>query len=178
MSRPRGAADSLASFLEALRRLFDAFGRVIVAAAGLLLVVLVVALTWMVFGRYVLNDTPTWVERAAQLAILWVVLPAAAVGVRERFHMAVELGPSSLPPRLRGAVASAVDLALFGLGVLMAVWGWVLVETYRPFRIPLLGLSQGLQFAPVAIAGVLTCLFSAEALARRVVGLPPIAAAG
>ncbi|MCS6922404.1 MAG: TRAP transporter small permease [Elioraea sp.] len=166
----------MAGLVETGSRVLDGVAGAIVAAAGALLVALVAALGWMVFGRYLLNDTPTWVERGAQLAILWVVLPVAAVGVRERFHMAVELLPAALPPRARSLLAASVEFVLCGLGLLMASWGWVLVETYRPFRIPLLGLSQAWQFAPVALAGVLVSLFALEAMARRLVGLPAIGA--
>ncbi len=162
--------------LQTVSWVFDWLARLLIMAAGALLLALVAALTWMVFGRYVLNDTPTWVERGAQLVILWVVLPVAAVGVRERFHMAVELLPAALPPAARSVLAAAVELVLCGLGILMAYWGWVLVENHRPFRIPLLGLSQGWQFAPLSLAGVLISLFAIEAMARRIAGLPPISA--
>ena len=36
--------------------------------AGTALVTMTVIFAWLVFGRYVLNDTPTWVE---QVSLLW-----------------------------------------------------------------------------------------------------------
>lgn len=159
----------------ALSAVLDLVARGVILLAGAALVALVVSLIWMVFGRYVLNDTPTWVERGALLAILFVALPVAGVGVRERFHMAVELVVAALPPAARTAVAIAADLALFALGFIMMQWAWVLVGNYWTFRIPLLGISQGWQFVPMVICGVLTMIFVAEHLLRRFAGLPPIA---
>ena len=42
---------------------------------------LIVITGWQVFGRYVLNHTPAWVERTALLTIVYISLPMAAVGI-------------------------------------------------------------------------------------------------
>lgn len=157
-----------------LSAVLDLVARGVILLAGAALVALVVSLIWMVFGRYVLNDTPTWVEKAALLAILFVALPVAGVGVRERFHMAVELVVVALPPAVRLVVSVAADLALFALGWIMVEWAWVLVGNYWTFRIPLLGISQAWQFVPMVICGALTMVFVAEHLLRRLAGLPPL----
>jgi TRAP-type C4-dicarboxylate transport system permease small subunit len=149
----------------------------VIALAATALVLLVLITGWMVFTRYVLNDTATWVERGALLAVLWVALPVAAVGIRERFHMAVEVLLFALPAALREGLRVIADLALLGLGLVMAVEAWGLAGQMWAFRIPLLGLSQGWQFMPMAICGALVALFAAEHLARRLVGLPPLSAA-
>jgi TRAP-type C4-dicarboxylate transport system permease small subunit len=153
----------------------DLVSRLVIALAATALVLLVVITGWMVFTRYVLNDTATWVERGALLAILWVALPVAAVGVRERFHMAVEVVLYAVPAAIGEAGRIAADLALLALGITMMQWSWLLVEQMWAFRIPLVGLSQGLQYLPMAICGGLTALFAAEHLLRRIAGLPPLA---
>ncbi len=42
------------------------------------------------FGRYVLNDTPTWAEALALVLVLWVTMFGAAVGVRDAGHIGME----------------------------------------------------------------------------------------
>jgi len=160
--------------VSALSLLLDLLARLVILLAGLALVGLLVITGWMVFGRYVLNDTPTWVERAALLSILFVALPVAAVGVRERFHMAVEFALAALPARARLWVRTACDALMLAFGIVMARQGLTLAEVMWGFRIPLIGVSQGLQFVPLVICGVLTALFSAEHLLRRAAGLPPL----
>jgi TRAP-type C4-dicarboxylate transport system permease small subunit len=160
--------------VSALSVVLDLIARLVIALAGLALVVLLLITGWMVFGRYVLNDTPTWVERAALLAILFVALPVAAVGVRERFHMAVEIIVSALPGGARKAAGIAVDLMLLGFGLVMLTWAETLAAMMWGFRIPLLGVPQGMQFVPMMICGALTALFAAEHLLRRAAGLPPL----
>ncbi len=162
------------SAIAALSALLDLVSRAVILLAGVALVGLMVITGWMVFGRYVLNDTPTWVERAALLTILYIALPVAAVGVRERFHMAVEIAVAALPPGLRPAVGVVVDLLLLGFGLVMLTWGNTLAEMMWGFNIPLLGIPQGMQFVPMVICGTLTAIFATEHLLRRAAGLAPI----
>ena len=61
--------------LAVFARVLDVLAGVTIALAGTALVALVVMMGWLVFGRYVLNDTPTWIERGATLAILCIAMP-------------------------------------------------------------------------------------------------------
>nr|WP_255568900.1 TRAP transporter small permease [Neoroseomonas alba] len=121
---------------------------------------------WLVFGRYVLNDTPTWIERAATLAILAIAMPVAAVGVRERFHLSVLGIRESLPIGAQRWIAMGCDavMGLFGLG--MAVWSWELVGMVAAFKIPLLGISQGWTYVPMVAGGALMVLYAIEQLLK------------
>jgi TRAP-type C4-dicarboxylate transport system permease small subunit len=143
-------------------RLLDLLSQAVIAAAGVALVGLIAIMGWMVFGRYVLNDTPTWVERTATLAIVTIALPVAAVGVRERFHLAVLGFREALPERARWAVETASDVVVGLFGLAMAVWSWELIETSVGIRIPLLGISQVWTYLPITISGALIVLFSIE----------------
>jgi TRAP-type C4-dicarboxylate transport system permease small subunit len=60
----------------------------IIAVIGLYAIVAAVA--YQVFGRYVMNDTPTWAESLTLVLILYVALFGAAVGVRDAGHIGME----------------------------------------------------------------------------------------
>ncbi len=143
-------------------RILDIFCRLVIVAAGAALVGLVAMMGWLVFGRYVLNDTPTWVERAATLSILCIALPVAAVGVRERFHLSVLGFREALPLQVQRWIAVGCD-ALVGLfGLAMMIHSQELVEMVWTFRIPLLGISQGWTYVPLMVCGGLITLFAIE----------------
>jgi TRAP-type C4-dicarboxylate transport system permease small subunit len=143
-------------------RALDLLARLVVLAAGVALIALTAMMGWLVFGRYVLNDTPTWVERAATLAILCIALPVAAVGVRERFHLSVLGFRESLPMAAQRWIAVGCD-ALVGLfGLAMVIYSQELVEMVWNFRIPLLGISQGWTYVPLMVCGGLITLFAIE----------------
>ena len=73
------------------------------SVAGLLVIVAIVF--YQVFGRYVLNSSPTWAENLALVLILYVTLIGAAVGVRDAGHIGMEsllvlaAGPAARPDR-------------------------------------------------------------------------------
>lgn len=148
--------------LAVFSRALGALSAVTVAVAGVALVVLVGMMGWLVFGRYVLNDTPTWVERVATLAILSIAMPVAAVGVRERFHLSVLGVREALPGPAQRWVALGCDVLMGAFGAGMAWWSWELVEMVAPFKIPLLGISQGWTYAPMVMGGLLMVLFAIE----------------
>src|SRR3569833_3316774 len=70
------------------------------SVTGLLIIVTIVF--YQVFGRYVLNSSPTWTENLALVLILYVTLIGAAVGVRDAGHIGMGGGRGGRPGRRRG----------------------------------------------------------------------------
>ncbi len=145
-------------------RILDYLVAIIVALGGAAFVVLIGITGWQVWGRYVLNDTPTWAERLSLLLILIVVLPLAAVGLRERTHLGISFLISLLSPRLQWVVniINAIILGLFGIA--MAGYSMQLVNGTWNRKIPLLGVPQAFQYLPLVLTGVLIAVFMAERL--------------
>ena len=149
-------------------RALDWLSALTIALAGLALVALIAMMGWLVFGRYVLNDTPTWIERGATLAILAIAMPVAAVGVRERFHLSVLGMREALAPQAQRWIAVGCDTLVGLFGLAMAFWSWELVSMVANFRIPLLGISQGWTYAPMVLGGGLITLYAIEQVLRDI----------
>ena len=132
------------------------------AVVGLLAVVLCVQ--WQVFGRYVLNDTPTWAEALALLLVLFVTAFGLAVGVRDAGHIGLESMVALLPPACQRRAELLIH-ALVGLfGVLMVKGGWVWASAKWSEKKPMLPVPDGIDYVPVMIAGTLIVMFSIEHL--------------
>jgi len=58
------------TFLRRLDGVFDLISRICLIFAGTALVVMTLMFAWLVYGRYVLNDTPTWVEQVSHLLVM------------------------------------------------------------------------------------------------------------
>ncbi len=130
------------------------------AVAGLAGIVATVA--WQVFGRYVLNDTPTWAESTALVLILYVTMLGAAVGVRDAGHIGLDSLLVLAPEGLRLKLEMVIHLLVGGFGAIMAWNGAILAESVMGYKIPTLGLPEGINHLPSVIAGVLIVLFSLE----------------
>ncbi|MES2712344.1 MAG: TRAP transporter small permease [Pseudomonadota bacterium] len=143
-------------------RILDVVSAAVVAVAGFFLVALIAMMGWVVFGRYVMNDTPTWVERGASLVIVAIALPVAAVGVRERFHLSVLGMRESLPLQVQRWIALFCDATVGLFGLAMVVYGQELAAMVAPFKVPLLGISQAWTYWPMVVSGALIMVFAAE----------------
>jgi TRAP-type C4-dicarboxylate transport system permease small subunit len=138
------------------------------AVAGLIGIVATVS--WQVFGRYVLNDTPTWAESTALVLILYVTMFGAAVGVRDAGHIGLESLLILAPDSVRLKLEVVIHLLVGGFGLVMAWNGGILAESAMTYKIPTLGLPEGINHIPSVIAGVLIALFSLEHIVALVRG--------
>jgi len=135
------------------------------------LMLLLAAVIWQVFGRYVLNDTPTWAESLALLLVLYVTMLGCAVGVRDAGHIGMELISPLLPERLLLPMAILIHLLTLLFGALMAWNCALMLESVRGYMIPTLHVSESWRYVPLVAAGLLIVLFSIEhivALARGI----------
>lgn len=150
-----------------MMKLLDWIAKSCIAVAGLLLVFLIVIFGWLVFGRYILNNTPTWVEQASLLIISYITFLGAAVGVKENGHLSIEFIRDALPQKPRKFLALLSDMGLAAFGVVMAYQGYILVVTNSQRAIPMINFSEAWRAAPLAICGVLIVLFSLSNFLRR-----------
>lgn len=140
----------------------DHIARTVTGISSVALVTLVVLTGWQVWGRYILNDTPTWTEKAALLLILIVALPMAAVGLRENFRLGIDYIMDFLPRNARRILKIVNSFVLGVFGVAMIFGSWPLVIGTWGRDITLLGLPQGLQYAPLILTEGLIVMFMVE----------------
>ncbi len=135
-----------------------------------LLLLVIVSVQWQVFGRYVLNDTPTWAEALAMLLVLFVTALGLAVGVRDAGHIGLESMVALLPERWQRRVELLIH-ALVGLfGALMVSGGWTWASGKWAEKKPMLPVPDGIDYVPLIIAGVLIVLFSIEHIIANLQG--------
>lgn len=132
----------------------------IVAIGGLL--VLIGVVFYQVFGRYVLNSSPTWTENLAIVLVLYVTMLGAAVGVRDAGHISLESLTILLPPPARRRVEMLIYTAVGLFGAAMAYNGWVLGWSVAGYTMPNLHVSEAVRYVPLTLSGVLIVLFSVE----------------
>jgi len=145
----------------------------VLAVIGLIGVILCVQ--WQVIGRYVFNDTPTWAEALALVLVLFVTAFGVAVGVRDAGHIGLESMVSLLPEAWQRRIEVLIHVLVGSFGALMVYGGWIWMVAKWNEKKPMLPVTDGIDYLPVVIAGVLIVLFSIEhiiALARGTVVEP------
>ena len=131
-----------------------------VAVGGLMAIVACVS--FQVFGRYIMNDTPTWAEALALVLVIWVTMFGAAVGVRDAGHIGMESLLVLVPDEWRRRLELVIHALVGIFGALMVAGGWGLMEGVLSYKIPTLGISEGWHYAPLLLSGAMIFLFSIE----------------
>lgn len=114
---------------------------------------------WQVFGRFVLNASPSWTEQASLVLMIWYVMFGSAAGVREGFHIRITLLEDILGERgdnLRRFIAIIVAM----MGLVFAIYGAQLCWGVRDNVIPSLGISRAVAYIPLPVSGILMTLFA------------------
>lgn len=133
-----------------------------VASVSLVLMTLVIA--WQVYGRYILNDSPSWSEGTALLLMSWFILIGAAAGVRHGDHLGFTIGLLMAPPKVQMAMRTVTYLLMMLFGVLMAWYGVDLVRGTWAGNMPGMFLPQGVDYIPLVVSGALIAIYSTEKL--------------
>jgi len=147
-------------FLKAMDVAFDWLSKICLILAGTALVTMTVMFAWLVFGRYVMNDTPTWVEQVSHLLLMVIAFLGAAVGVRQDTHLSVVLFRTTVPSPVRKVFVFVTDILMAGFGALMFWYGLELTMFKWGTQIPLIDVSEGFRSLPLTICGALVFLFS------------------
>jgi TRAP-type C4-dicarboxylate transport system permease small subunit len=142
-----------------------------IVVSGLALVAITLMIPLGVFMRYVMESALSWPEPASViLMVLFSFLGGAAV-YRAKVHVAVEALLNAVPPRARLAMEWGVHACMAAMALFMLVYGAQLCfVTWHQSIAEFPGLSVGLTYVPIPLAGLLTLLFLVE---RVWLGDPP-----
>ncbi|WP_380057763.1 TRAP transporter small permease [Falsihalocynthiibacter sp. SS001] len=134
------------------------------AVGAVAVVVMVLTFGWLVFGRYVLNVTPTWVEQLALVLICYITFLGAAAGIHTRSHLGVTLFRDLTPPKIQIGLLVVGDLVVAGLGFAMFYYGLELSRFGWSTLLPMLDVPEAIRTASAMFCGALVFLFSISRL--------------
>lgn len=141
-------------------QILDTICRISTVITGVALVVLTVIFGWLVFGRYVLNSTPTWVEQISLLLVSLIGFLGASIGVHQKTHLRVSYFGDVSPRPVRRAFEFISHVALTIFGAVMMVNSYKLAAFKWSTDIPLIHLPEGLRAIPIMLCGAFTMLYS------------------
>jgi tripartite ATP-independent transporter DctM subunit len=140
--------------------------RLLEVLAGLLIGAITVLVTFQVFARYVLNDTPPWSEELCRYLFVWVSFLGACVAMRRAAHLGVDSLVVRLPAGVREVLRHAVT-ALVAVFVGLLVWqGAALVPAMAGQRSPSMGISLQWVFVAIPVAAGVMLALQVRALVR------------
>lgn len=160
------------AFLLNLAKLLGLVAKVSLWLAATGLVLMVAFISYQVFGRFILNDTPTWTESVSVIIMSWFIFLGAAVGIREGYHLSFDVVLYILPQKGKEVLYTISDFIVIAFGAGMVWYGSELAVGTWNKTIPNVGWPTGVTYLSVVAGGALIVIFSLERVARRFAGLP------
>ncbi|MBF0278381.1 MAG: TRAP transporter small permease [SAR324 cluster bacterium] len=127
---------------------------------GVSLVIMTVIFGWLVFGRYVLNATPTWVEQVSLLLVVLMGFVGASVGVHQNTHLGVSVFRELCPKPVRRVFELISHFTMGGFGIIMAINSYDLAVFKWGSEIPLIHVPEGMRAIPIMLCGIFVFLYS------------------
>lgn len=135
-------------------RIFDALYRQLEWICILCLGGQVTIISCAVFGRFVLNSTPSWAEEISKVLMVWMALLSASLAVKDDTHVRMTIfdklfGPLGL--KIRNGIFYIINI--FFCGVLF--WkGLELIEQTSRTKLPGSGLPSSILYGSVCLGGL------------------------
>ena len=164
----------MASILTAIDRIVV---RAAMAVAMVLLALMSCVTFYQVITRFVLERPATWTEVTARSLMIWMVYLGLVAALRSGTLISIDLVLTSVPDRIRKAMATAIAvLTLFVLGV-MVWYGWSMAERTSSQSLagltdPITGssISIGLVYAAIPIGAALSVVAVIARLVEELFG--------
>lgn len=159
------------TFVKWIEGWLDLLSKLCILICAVALAVLVATFGWLVWGRYVMNVTPTWVEQLALLLVGYIAFLGAAAGIHEQFHLGVTLFRDMFGPRIARALRFVIDVILCIFGGIMFIAGLELFAFGWDTLLPMLNIPESFRTLAFVICGALIFIFAGFRAVFRVIYL-------
>ena len=115
--------------------------------------------------RFLLTQSLLWTEEASKLCLTTLAFLGGALAYRARHHTAIQFVTRFFPETLRQAVATAVDVFILCIGLIVLDVSFDLLAVAQTALTPILQISSAWLVLPFTVGLALIVLFAAERLA-------------
>lgn len=146
---------------------FDLLYKLVELVSALCLAGQVVVISYAVFGRFVLNSTPSWAEEISRILMVWMSLLCAALAVKDDTHVRMTIcdrlfGKTGL--KIRNVIFDLINI--FFCGTLF--WkGITLIQQTTRTKLPGSGLPASVLYASICVGGLAMALMLVYRLGRE-----------
>ncbi|MDA0195019.1 MAG: TRAP transporter small permease [Bacteroidetes bacterium] len=123
-----------------------------------LMAVLVVAVLWQIFSRYVIQSPSTFTDELSRYMLIWIGLLGAAYASGQRQHLSINILPPKLNEknRIRLRIIQNITIMVFvALALIIGGSRLVFITYYLDQHSPALNLSLAAVYIIIPISGIL-----------------------
>lgn len=117
--------------------------------------IMVILVSYQVFGRYVLQRTPPWTEEVVLLCLTTFGFLSIVSGFINRSHLSIEISYNRLSTKINFIIDLFNDLLVIAFGLILLVEGYKFTILTWSSKLPVTGLPNGIQYLIVPITGLI-----------------------
>ncbi len=110
--------------------------------------------------RYGFNHSLYWSEEVGRYTLIWITFIGASVGFKKRAHMGVDFLFKAFETKARALFTVISDVSIFGLAMVLAVYGIKLASFVRFQTSAALLMPMSVPYSAIWIGGILTAVHS------------------
>lgn len=141
-----------------LSKLFNQFNSTIEKVCKILLVAMTLVVTYVVFMRYVMADTPVWGEESVRLMLVWLTFLGASLGLGNDTHIRLNAIDNFLSPKMLKLLDWFSIIILFLFSLFMITEGFNMAKLAMGSTMPGLRIPSAWIYGIFPVAGVLNII--------------------
>jgi C4-dicarboxylate transporter DctQ subunit len=151
---------SLLKVYETYKKLIVGLGKGIDVVTIFLMLSMVGVVFYQVIMRQIFERPPIWGEEVAVTLMVWFVFLGIVLGIEEGLHIGITMFVSKLSKKAQYVIEIIINLLILLFAVLLVVYGYLFASTIfeRGRLLPATGMSAGVHYIVVPIAGILMIL--------------------
>lgn len=136
-----------------ITKIYDYFYAALWNVCKALLIVQVIIVAYVVFGRFILHATPPWGEEGALVCMVWFCLVSATIAIRDDSHLRMTVIEMWLPPKVIKMIDNSNQVITFSFALFMLVAGIKLTALTSMSVMAGISISSAWLYAAVPVAG-------------------------
>ena len=130
----------------------------------------VVLVSIVVFGRYVLNRTPSWGEESALLCMVWFCLLSSAIAYRDDKHLKLNLAEFLVSKKMLKVFDYLIDAGIFVFIFFIITSGIEVTKLTSLNQMTGIRIASSWLYASLPVTGFIMLLFFIEKTLLRFTG--------
>lgn len=134
-----------------------------------LVTVMILAVCWQVFARYVLNDPSGFTEELLRYALIWLTMVGGAYAYGKDKHMSVTIAVRKLSPSKKMKLRLIIDVTVIVLASLVMIYGGMMVTLNAVGQISAaLGMPMPFLYLSLVVSGVMMIIYAIDKMVENV----------
>ncbi|WP_028307001.1 TRAP transporter small permease [Desulfitibacter alkalitolerans] len=137
-----------------MSKIYDKIYSFVFSLCKLMLLLKIIVVSYIVYGRFILNKTPAWGETLALMLMVWFSLLSTGLALKDEAHIRMSLVDLFAPEKVMRYLQKFYYVVILGFTIFMITAGYQLIQLSSLSVIPGLKIKSSYLFGAVFVSGI------------------------